>query len=59
MKEQRLKHYILPQQIGQQLIAHKKGRNKLCSCGSGLKAKKCHGDETDYKCHTPNPVGKK
>ena len=53
MKEQRLHNYILPQQIGQQLIAHKKGRNKLCSCGSGLKAKKCHGDETDYKCHTP------
>jgi len=30
--------------MGLQLRGGKKGRNELCSCGSYLKFKKCHGD---------------
>lgn len=30
------------------LISQKVGRNEACSCGSGRKAKKCCGNETEY-----------
>lgn len=34
---------------GSPLIAEKQGRNDLCACGSGKKAKKCHGCETRWR----------
>lgn len=33
---------------GKPLTAVKSGRNELCKCGSGLKSKKCHGNDTRY-----------
>ena len=33
---------------GLPLIAKKTGRNEPCKCGSGLKSKNCHGNETKY-----------
>ena len=33
---------------GKPFIAQKTGRNYLCRCGSGKKAKKCCGTETKY-----------
>ena len=33
---------------GKPFKAQKTGRNHLCRCGSGLKAKKCCGTETRY-----------
>jgi len=33
---------------GNPFTAKKTGRNSLCKCGSGKKAKNCHGTETSY-----------
>lgn len=33
---------------GLPLLSKKIGRNERCSCGSGKKAKNCHGVETKY-----------
>ena len=33
---------------GKPLKAVKSGRNELCSCGSGLKSKKCCNKNTQY-----------
>lgn len=33
---------------GRPFKAQKQGRNEECRCGSGLKAKKCCGVETQY-----------
>lgn len=33
---------------GQPIKAIKKGRNEICSCGSGKKVKHCHGNKTTY-----------
>ncbi|MFK1947360.1 SEC-C metal-binding domain-containing protein, partial [Bacteroides fragilis] len=35
------------------LIAQKTGRNKVCPCGSGKKAKKCCGADTKYYSRQP------
>lgn len=33
---------------GRPIKAIKVGRNELCTCGSGKKAKHCHGNKTAY-----------
>lgn len=33
---------------------NKVGRNQLCPCGSGKKAKYCHGTTTQYKYRVKN-----
>jgi len=39
---------IHPKEPRSQMIAKKIGRNSLCQCGSGKKAKKCCGNTTKY-----------
>ncbi len=41
---------------GKPFRAQKTGRNYLCRCGSGLKAKKCCGTETKYFLPKPKEV---
>lgn len=40
-------HLISPKN-GAGLISQKIGRNSICTCGSGKKAKQCCGNETIY-----------
>jgi uncharacterized protein YchJ len=40
---------------GKPFIAAKLGRNDKCLCGSGLKAKNCHGNDTRYYSKTTKP----
>lgn len=47
MKEKR-KVWVVSPDYGYNLQSKKIGRNELCPCGSGKKAKKCCGCETQY-----------
>lgn len=47
MKEKR-KVMVVSPKSGYNLKAEKVGRNQLCPCGSGKKAKNCCGCETKY-----------
>ena len=48
MREKRNVQLISPKKGCTGLVSRKINRNSLCSCGSGKKAKKCCGVETDY-----------
>lgn len=48
MKSDRELTMIHPQPGDELLVSKKTGRNALCPCGSGRKAKKCCGAETKY-----------
>lgn len=48
MKEKRMVSVLIPKDGFTGLIAQKTGRNKVCPCGSGKKAKKCCGADTKY-----------
>lgn len=48
MKERRMVEKISPKAGFLGIVADKTGRNDLCPCGSGKKAKKCCGCETKY-----------
>ena len=52
MKEKRMVSVLIPKDGFTGLIAQKTGRNKVCPCGSGKKAKKCCGADTKYYSET-------
>lgn len=43
-----MKELIKPKPGYTGLTSKKIGRNEKCGCGSGKKAKNCHGTETEY-----------
>ncbi|KAA6347839.1 hypothetical protein EZS27_004704 [termite gut metagenome] len=49
MKERRKVTFISPEEGYAGLTVEKTGRNDLCRCGSGKKAKKCCGTKTGYR----------
>lgn len=53
MKEKRMVSVLIPKDGFTGLIAQKTGRNKVCPCGSGKKAKKCCGADTKYYSRQP------
>ena len=50
MKENRKVQLISPKEEGEPLCCRKTQRNALCSCGGGLKQKKCCGEKEVYYC---------
>lgn len=48
MKDERMVEVIRPKDGYTGLISKKTGRNELCACGSGRKAKRCCGVDTKY-----------
>ncbi len=53
MKEKRMVSVLIPKDGFTGLIAQKTGRNKVCPCGSGKKAKKYCGADTKYYSRQP------
>jgi uncharacterized protein YchJ len=49
MKERREVTLFSPEEGCAGLTVQKTGRNDLCRCGSGKKAKKCCGTKTEYR----------
>ena len=48
-QKKRMVRVVNPTELGQQLISTKNGRNNKCQCGSGIKQKKCHGDDFEIR----------
>ncbi|KAA6346420.1 hypothetical protein EZS27_006070 [termite gut metagenome] len=49
MEERRKVTLVSPEEGYAGLTVQKTGRNDLCRCGSGKKAKKCCGTKTGYR----------
>lgn len=43
-----MEQHIQPAKGHSGLVVQSQGRNSPCRCGSGKKAKHCHGTKTDY-----------
>lgn len=41
---------------GYPIISMKQDRNAKCGCGSGKKAKNCHGNQQRFYSSNPNPI---